>query len=764
MKVLDSLKILFIHNNYANNNSGEEHAAEALKKVLEANGHQVRWFRRFSDVINNSFSKKVQAFFSGIYNPSAVRELKVLLDDFQPDVVQVQNLYPFISPGIVKTIKRRGIPLVMRCPNYRLFCPTGLHLDRKGKICEQCLSGSRELNCLRKNCEDDLAKSFGYALRNFVARTFWKVTETMDAYIVQTAFQRQKFIDNGIPAEKLFIIPGLVPDIKTVHQEESPKYVTFIGRISEEKGILEFLEAAKLLPDIPFVVVGGLSELGKALTYGSPKNVVWRGFVSGKALEAVYTASRMVVVPSKWYEGFPNVITQAMKHGKPVITSNLGAMSNIIDHDETGLLVPPGDSLALAKAIKDLYLNESKATELGENAFNKAKMLYNSSKVYDELIVLYETLLIERTKNKKKILAILHYPPPVHGAAMMGRYIMESKSINTAFKTKYINLGTSVRVDEIGSGGWLKVKRYLLICTSTLSTIILERPHLVYITLTASGSGFYKDALIAIMVKIFGLKVVYHFHNKGVILRQNKWLDNQLYKIVFKNASVILLSKYLYNDIKKYVPEERVHYCPNGIPTLNSVPARNELSDTPTELLFLSNLIASKGVFDVLSACKILKEKKYKFKCTFIGNVGDIPLDTFHEKIKSLGLEHVVCYAGPKFGIEKENAYMQSGIFVFPTFYEKECFPLVLLEAMKFGLPVIATAEGGIPEIVEEAKTGFLVNKKDPTDLAEKIMILIKNEDLRKKMGVESERRFEEHFTLDAFEVRFKQILEKLVK
>ncbi len=94
------MKILFIHNNYASNTSGEEHAAEALENLLTANGHEVAWYRRFSDVINNAFSKKVSAFFLGVYNPKAVKEITDLLISFEPDIVQIQNLYPFISPAI----------------------------------------------------------------------------------------------------------------------------------------------------------------------------------------------------------------------------------------------------------------------------------------------------------------------------------------------------------------------------------------------------------------------------------------------------------------------------------------------------------------------------------------------------------------------------------------------------------------------------------------------------------------------------------------
>ena len=388
-----NIKILFVHNNYASNNSGEEHAAEGLANLLKKNGHSVEWYRPSSDIIHDSFLKKVTAFFSGIYSPKAIREIKDLLSSFQPDVVQIQNLYPFISPAVINTIKRKGIPIVMRCPNYRLFCPTGLHMDGKGKVCEKCLSFGRELNCVVKNCEQNYPKSIGYALRNFFGRTVWGITRNMDAYIVQTVFQKQKFIDNGIPASKLFIVPGLTPSIKGIDETIESKYVSFIGRVSEEKGISEFLEAAKNLPDIPFSVIGSLQKPDAYLKENSPPNVEWRGFISGRELDKCFKKSKIVVVPSKWYEGFPNVITRAMKHGKPIITSNLGAMSAIIDHKENGILVEPGNGIALTAAIGKLYNDSTKCDLYGKNAKMKADRVFSSTSVYDNLWNVYAGLI-----------------------------------------------------------------------------------------------------------------------------------------------------------------------------------------------------------------------------------------------------------------------------------------------------------------------------------------------------------------------------------
>ena len=126
-------------------------------------------------------------------------------------------------------------------------------------------------------------------------------------------------------------------------------------------------------------------------------------------------------------------------------------------------------------------------------------------------------------KNQlKKILYILHYPPPVHGAAMVGQYIKESTLLNSTFSSTYINLSTSSSVDEIGKNGWLKMKRFFEIIRHVFFAITKNKPDIVYLTLTSSGIGFFKDAIVIMLLKAFGLKMIYHFHNKGVSLNQHK--------------------------------------------------------------------------------------------------------------------------------------------------------------------------------------------------------------------------------------------------
>lgn len=368
--------------------------------------------------------------------------------------------------------------------------------------------------------------------------------------------------------------------------------------------------------------------------------------------------------------------------------------------------------------------------------------------------------------KKKKILFVLHIPPPVHGSSVIGMQIKNSLIINKEFDCRYVNLGTSSTIDEIGKRGLVKLFRFAAIWFSILHQLITFRPKLCYFAITAKGAAFYKDATIAFLLKIFGVKLVYHFHNKGVSARQDKWLDNLLYRIVFKNAAVILLSKHLHPDIQKYVSKENIYYCPNGVP---DVVGRNSVSILKEEkknvnILFLSNLIESKGVFVLLDACKILHNKQVPFHCTFVGGIGDVNEDQFNDKVGKLNIESRVAYLGKRYGIQKESEFAKADIFAFPTYYHNETFGLVNLEAMQHSLPIVSTFEGGIPDVVEDGVTGFLVPQKNAQALADKLEILINNPQMRQQMGVAGREKYEKEFTLDTFETTLTYILNTVLK
>jgi glycosyltransferase involved in cell wall biosynthesis len=178
---------------------------------------------------------------------------------------------------------------------------------------------------------------------------------------------------------------------------------------------------------------------------------------------------------------------------------------------------------------------------------------------------------------------------------------------------------------------------------------------------------------------------------------------------------------------------------------------------TEISLFFLSNMMKAKGVFDLLEACDILNKKGLKFKCHFIGKWADIAETDFKKEVERKNLTGKVFAHGAKYGKEKAAFLNYSDIFILPS--HNECFPLVILEAMQYGLPVISTDEGGIPAIVDNGITGYIVEKQNSIELAKHLEELILNPELRETMGKAGRQKFQEQYTLVRFEKRMCEIL-----
>ena len=190
---------------------------------------------------------------------------------------------------------------------------------------------------------------------------------------------------------------------------------------------------------------------------------------------------------------------------------------------------------------------------------------------------------------------------------------------------------------------------------------------------------------------------------------------------------------------------------------------RSEAASLTVNLLFLSNLIPSKGVYVLLDACKMLKDRGVAFQCNFVGGESkEMDSRAFEQAVKERGLEGRVLYHGPKYGEEKEHYWSMADVFVFPTFYHNECMPLTILEAMQHGLPVVSTDEGAVPDMVADGENGFVCRRKDAEGLAMALELLLQDEALRHRMGAEGYRRYKEKFTLQCFEQRFTEILREM--
>jgi len=382
------MKILMVHNEYGRL-SGEEIVVNGVRRLLGEHGHKVISFIRSSAEIETMRWGKARAFFSGIYSRSSRLMMRRLLAKDRPDVVHIHNLFSLISPSILPECRRASVPVVMTVHNYRLVCPNGLHIVR-GQVCEKCCGG-REWWCVLRNCEGSFPKSFGYALRNYVARKRRFFVDNVTTFAVLTEFQRQRLISEGFPAERIAVIPNMAGKDGPLADEmlgNPGHFVGYVGRISQEKGIRTLLAVARKCPKIPFRAAGGHN--GKQQMHmQAPANFQSMGYLDPQSTAEFYDSARIIVLCSVCFEGFPMAIVEAMIHGKPVICSRIGGLPEIVEDGKTGLLFEPGNAVELAKKIRYLWDRPQLCRKMGQVAREKALRENSATKHYERLMAVY---------------------------------------------------------------------------------------------------------------------------------------------------------------------------------------------------------------------------------------------------------------------------------------------------------------------------------------------------------------------------------------
>ena len=382
------MKILLVHNNYGKY-SGEEAVVDKMAAMLQSHNHTVCFYRLTTEGARDTISDKIKGFTAGIYSHIGVKGMAEILLKEKPDIINVHNLYPFISPAALFECKKANIPVVMTVHNFRLICPTGLFM-RNGKPCEQCLDRKNEWSCIKYNCEHSIFKSIGYTLRNVYARWTKAYLRNVDMFACITEFQKKKLIEAGYDKNKITVIPNSI-DAPCSYTPTSGEYIANIGRLSYEKGYDLLVEVARKHPEIKFRFAGAQREQKNT---DIPSNVEFAGYLQKDKLLEFIQKARFIVIPSRCYEGFPMAILEAACHGKPAIASNHGGFTEIIGQGENaiGKLFEPGNTDDLDKQIAELWNNQTLTEELGEKAFRKLKKHYDSEVVYKQWETLFSKL------------------------------------------------------------------------------------------------------------------------------------------------------------------------------------------------------------------------------------------------------------------------------------------------------------------------------------------------------------------------------------
>jgi len=394
------MKILIIHNKYGKY-SGEEAVVETQINLLKSKGNSVITYFRSSEELEKITKGKLKAFFTAFCNKKSILDILSIIKKKKPDVVHIHNLYPLISPAILPKIKKTGTPIVMTVHNYRLLCPNGLFFT-KGIICEKCTGLGKELNCIINNCEQNIFKTSGYALRNSWARVNKYFKNNIDAFLCLTHFQKSKLISNGFSENTCVVIPNSFNKaIKTIdYHFKNRNYIAFAGRLSPEKGIPILLEAAKNLPHIKFKLAGKMRD-GYGQKLKIPNNVDLLGMLKEEEMKTFYSNARLYIHTSVCYEGFPMVFPEAMAHKLPIIAPDMAGYPEIAAPNYNGLLFQPNNPKHLIEIINSIWDNELELKRLANNAFEKVKKEYDLNSYYKKHISVYEGLLTKDEYESK---------------------------------------------------------------------------------------------------------------------------------------------------------------------------------------------------------------------------------------------------------------------------------------------------------------------------------------------------------------------------
>lgn len=399
------MKILLVHNHYQQR-GGEDAVFKAEGDLLKRHGNEVCLFERSNAEINKlSFVGKFKTLYGMNRSRQTYEEVRLILKKFRPDVVHVYNTFFMVTAAVYDACCDENIPVVQSLYNYRLICANALFL-KHNKKCEECMLSPRWHSivyaCYRNS----------HILTAFVVRMInqhWRNRvwlNKIDAFIVATDFSRKKFIEIGIPGEKIHVKPHFVyPDPQRATQF-GKNYAFYVGRISVEKGVRVMLDAWELLQDsnIRLKIMGEGPELDKLLKLAQEKNLKQVEFLGFRPDEEYFehlNNAKFVIVPSVSYDNFPRVIGEAFSCGVPVLGSAVEGIKEYVRDGVTGFLFEAGNPRDLADKVS--WFGEASHQEVVGSMARRARQeyecKYTAERNYEKLIEIYSKVLSTRRET-----------------------------------------------------------------------------------------------------------------------------------------------------------------------------------------------------------------------------------------------------------------------------------------------------------------------------------------------------------------------------
>jgi glycosyltransferase involved in cell wall biosynthesis len=399
------MKILTVHNSYQQP-GGEDQVFAQEAELLRAHGHQVFVYQASNDQVNGV--NPLVLLRDTIWNRQLHNELRALMQRERPNIVHIHNTFPVISPAAYYAASEERIPVVQTLHNYRTLCPSAT-LFREGQVCEKCVTKQIPWPGIVHACYRDsrLATAAGVAM---LATHNYKQTwsRKIAAYIALTDFARNKFIEGGLPAEKIVVKPNFLQKDPGLGKGQG-NYALFVGRLTPEKGISTMLDAWRQIGnDLPLQIAGDGpmgAEVEKAASEMQGVSLL-KWLPRDEILQRMKEAS-VLILPSTWYEGFPMILAEAFAVGLPVIASKLGSMTSIVDHQRTGLHFEAGNANQLVEAVRWYRAHPVEAGFMRGQARLEYQTKYTADVNYSQMMGIYDAILHPRLQDANAV-ALAH--------------------------------------------------------------------------------------------------------------------------------------------------------------------------------------------------------------------------------------------------------------------------------------------------------------------------------------------------------------------
>ena len=402
------MKVLLI-NKFFYPRGGSETAMFLTAKVLEKHGHRVAFFSMAGE--NNLESPYKKYFLSAVdfegarglavrlraagrvlYSFEARRKLETLLRDERPDIAHLHNIHHQISPSILHTLKKHGIPVVMTLHDYKVVCPT-YNLFLRGRPCERCRNG-RYYHCFLQKCsKDSRVKSLLNTVEMYLHHDLLGTRRLVDVYLSPSRFLADKAAEMGFK-ENIVLLPNAL-DLQEYRPASGPgqNRVVYFGRLAPEKGLWTLLRALGRSKVRCLIIGRGplQKELEERARRDSLTNVSFSGYLQPVDLRRQVRNSRGVVIPSEWYENNPLSVLESFALGRPVIASRIGGLPELVKDGRTGWTFDPGDSEDLKDKMESLLASPARAAELGRRARRFVEQGYGADLYYRRLMAAYRT-------------------------------------------------------------------------------------------------------------------------------------------------------------------------------------------------------------------------------------------------------------------------------------------------------------------------------------------------------------------------------------